>query len=107
MPKSSRMVTLLVALLMLASTPIEVIAQQDERYDEINLEMEGIRELDLLAPINLSTKTREELREETVADLETDYPAIDRQNDTRVLVAFGLMDPDDDLGTLYGDLLGE
>jgi len=107
MRKSPRIVTLLVAMLLAASTPNATLAQRDDRYDEINLEMEGIRELDLLAPINLTTKTREDLQKETISDLETDYPAIDRQNDKRVLVAFGLIDPDDDLGQLYGDLLGE
>lgn len=102
-----KLVSLLVTIVLLASIPGAASARQVDRYDEITLEMEGIRELDLLAPINLSTKTREQLREETVADLETDYPAIDRQNDKRVLLAFGLMDPNDDLGQLYGDLLGE
>lgn len=106
MKKTLRAVTVMVTTLQLALTPA-VSAQQDDRYDQINLEMETIRELDLLAPINLSTKTRAELQEETISDLQTDYPAIDRENDKRVLVAFGLMGPDDDLGQLYGDLLGE
>jgi hypothetical protein len=102
---------LLAAVLLLGSSPALSVAQssddRNERYDEINLEMENIRELDLLAPINLSIKTRETLRTETVADLETDYPAIERQNDNRVLVAFGLMDADLDVGAIYGDLLSE
>lgn len=106
MKKTLRAATVMVTTLQLALTPA-VSAQQDDRYDQINLEMETIRELDLLAPINLSLKTRAELQEETISDLETDYPAIDRENDKRVLVAFGLMGPDDDLGQLYGDLLGE
>lgn len=107
MDKSRKIMIPLMAVLLLSSTPVAAGAQRDERYDEINLEMEGIRELDLLAPINVSTKTREELRKETISDLETDYPAIDRENDKRVLVAFGLIDPDEDLGDLYGELLGE
>lgn len=106
MKKTLGAVAVMATTLQLALAPA-VSAQQDDRYDQINLEMETIRELDLLAPINLSTKTRAELQEETVSDLETDYPAIDRENDKRVLVTFGLMDPDDDLGQLYGDLLGE
>lgn len=106
MKKTLRAAAVMVTTLQLALTPA-VSAQQDDRYDQINLEMETIRELDLLAPINLSMKTRAELQEETISDLETDYPAIDRENDKRVLVAFGLVGPDDDLGQLYGDLLGE
>jgi len=111
MPTTSRIVSLMAAMLLLGSSPAAALSQtgadRNERYDEINLEIEGIRELDLLAPINLSTKTREELRSETLADLETDYPAVDRENDSRVLIAFGLIEPDRDLGELYGDLLGE
>ncbi len=111
MPTTSRIVSLMAAMLLLGSSPAAELSQtgadRNERYDEINLEIEGIRELDLLAPINLSTKTREELRTETLTDLETDYPAVDRENDSRVLIAFGLIEPDRDLGELYGDLLGE
>lgn len=111
MPSRPQLISLLAAALLLGSSPFPVFAQssgeRDERYDEINIEMEGIRKLDLLAPINLSIRTREELRTETISDLETDYPAIDRENDTRVLVAFGLMDPDRDIGDIYGELLSE
>lgn len=111
MRNGSRIATLIVTILLLGSSPTAATAQGDaqrqNRYDEINREMEDIRELELLAPIDLSTKTREELRTETIADLETDYPAVDRQNDSRVLIAFGLMESDQDLGELYGELLGE
>lgn len=103
--------TLFTAALLMGSHPATALAQngdaRSERYEEINLEMEEIRELDLLAPINVSTRTREQLREETIADLETDYPARDRENDSRVLVAFGLMEPGRDVGEIYGELLGE
>ena len=105
------LMSMLTAVLLLGSSPGVSAAQisdaRNERYDEINLEMEKIRELDLLAPINVSIKTREMLRAETIEDLETDYPVDERQNDNRVLVAFGLMDPDLDVGTIYGELLGE
>jgi hypothetical protein len=78
-----------------------------DTYDEIAGEMAEIRELELLEPLTVDEKSREELQEETRAELDTDYPPDERADDQRVLVAFGLMDPDDDLGDLYVDLLGD
>lgn len=95
------------ALLLLSSIAGASATQPDDAYDRINREMEQIRQLDLLQPINLTTKTRGELQSETSRDLETDYPALDRQNDQRVLVAFGLLDPNQDIGEIYVELLGE
>lgn len=97
----------LLAFLLLFTTVNASGAQYQDQYDRITNEMEEIRELELLQPINLSTKTRAEVQNETAQDLETDYPAIDRSNDQRVLVAFGLMDPDQDIGEIYVELLGE
>jgi hypothetical protein len=97
----------LLALLLLSTTANALGAQSQDQYDQINEEMEEIRGLELLQPIKLSTKTRAEIQNQTAQDLETDYPAIDRQNDQRVLIAFGLMDPDQDIGEIYVEVLGE
>lgn len=102
-----RVRTSLLALLLLATSIGAATAQSEGEYDRIDQEMEEIRELDLLEPINVSTKSRADLQGETSGDLETDYPAVDRQNDQRVLVAFGLMDPDQNIGDIYIELLGE
>lgn len=96
-----------VALLLLSTFSVASALQPDDAYDRIDRDMEQIRQLELLQPINLTTKTRAELQSETSRDLETDYPAIDRQNDQRVLVAFGLLSPDQDIGDIYVELLGE
>lgn len=97
----------LLTALLFATSAGAATAQSEGEYDQINRDMEEIRQLELLKPINVTTKTRATLREETSADLETDYPVVDRQNDQRVLVAFGLMDPDQDIGNIYVELLGE
>jgi hypothetical protein len=97
----------LLALLLLSTTANALGAQAQDQYDQINKEMEEIRGLELLQPIKVSTKTRAEIQNQTAQDLETDYPAIDRQNDQRVLVAFGLMDSDQDIGEIYVEVLGE
>lgn len=97
----------LLTLLLLFTAIGAATAQSEGEYDRINQDMEEIRELELLEPINVMTKTRADLQGETSQDLETDYPAVDRRNDQRVLVAFGLMDPDLDIGEIYVELLGE
>lgn len=107
MHASLRVRSALLAFLLLFTTVNASGAQYQDQYDRITNEMEEIRELELLQPINLSTKTRVEIQNETAQDLETDYPAIDRRNDQRVLVAFGLMEPDQDIGEIYVELLGE
>lgn len=97
-----------VALLAITVAIGTAFAQDNqETYDEIAEEMAEIRELELLEPLTVDEKSREELREETREDLEADYPAEEREDDQRVLVAFGLMNPDDDLGELFVNLLGE
>ncbi len=103
----SRVRSALLAFLLLSTLVGAATAQSEGKYDQINQDMEEIRELELLEPINVATKTRADLQGETSRDLETDYPAVDRQNDQRVLVAFGLMDPDQDIGDIYVELLGE
>lgn len=97
----------LLALVLVFTTVATATTQAEGEYDEINQQMEEIRELELLQPINVSTKTRAELQDETRRDLETDYPVLDRQNDQRVLEAFGLIGEDQEIGEVYVELLGE
>ncbi|HEV2067060.1 MAG TPA: hypothetical protein VGR08_09485 [Thermomicrobiales bacterium] len=97
----------LLALVLAFTTVATASTQAEGEYEEINQQMEEIRELELLQPINVSTKTRSELQDETRQDLETDYPILDRQNDQRVLEAFGLIDEDQEIGEVYVELLGE
>jgi len=97
----------LLAFVLAFTTVTTATTQTEGEYDEINRQMEEIRELELLQPINVSTKTRTELQDETRRDLETDYPILDRQNDQRVLEAFGLIGEDQEIGEVYVELLGE
>jgi hypothetical protein len=104
----SRVPALSIVMLLIAGTIGSALAQDNQAiHDEISSEMVDIRGLELLAPINVEVKTREQLREETRQDLATDYPESERNNDQRVLVAFGLMSPEQDLGEVYVELLGE
>lgn len=100
-------IAILVTMLSLGSVAQALAQDNQETYDDISAEMAEIRELELLEPIDVEVKTREQLQEETREDLETDYPQDERDDDQLVLVAFGLMEPDVDLGDLYVDVLGE
>lgn len=96
------------ALAMVMASPATTLAQDNqETYDEISGEMAEIRGLELLEPIDVEVKTRQELQDETRADLEEDYPQADRDDDQLVLEAYGLIEPGQNLGDLYVDLLGE
>jgi hypothetical protein len=104
----TRLLAPLLAVLLIAGSAGGAIAQDNqETYDDISAEMADIRELELLEPINVEVKSRQELQEETREDLEVDYPQEERDDDQLVLVAFGLLEPEDDIGELYVDLLGE
>jgi len=99
----------LLAVLVVGGGPALTAYAQDNQatYDAISEEIAEIRGLDLLEPIDVEVKTRQELQDETRSDLAADYPQADRDDDQRVLEAFGLIEPDQDLGDLYVDLLGE
>ena len=103
----SRLLTiLLTGVMALSSVAVQAQDNQDT-YDDVSAEVAELRELELLDPINVRVMSRAELQEQQANDLETDYPAQDREDDRRVLVAFGLIDEDADLGQIYVDLLGE
>lgn len=107
MHSPSRIWSALLALVLTFTSVAAASTQAEGEYEEINQQMEEIRELELLQPINVSTKTRTELQDETRRDLETDYPIVDRQNDQRVLEAFGLIGEGQEIGEVYVELLGE
>lgn len=104
----TRSLIMMLALLIVIGPAATALAQDNqETYDDISEEMADIRGLDLLDPVDVEVKTRQELQDETREDLEVDYPQADRDDDQLVLEAFGLIDADQDLGDLYVDLLGE
>ncbi len=103
-----RKAAIFLATLLISGTIGSAMAQDNqEQYDEISEEVAVIRELELLEPLDVEVKSREELQEETREDLATDYPEQDREDDQKVLVALGLMEADQDLGEVYVELLGE
>ena len=96
---------LVVTALLIGVVPASAQLTPDIRT-EIEADMEEIRGLELLEPIQVSTISQEDYKAETIASLDTDYPPDERNQDARVLVAFGLLSPDDDLGEVYAELLG-
>ncbi len=99
-------VLILLSLLMLSS-PAMAMQDSGQNYDDITEEVSDLRGLDVLEPIVVTPKNREQLGVELEADLEEDYPPEERYADERELIAFGLMDPDVDLGQLIVELYTE
>lgn len=100
-----RRLTVVVTAFLLAVTPS--LAQFDrEALQDVEAAIQEVRGLPLLDDFEVSTISAEEYLAETIDSLDTDYPPADRAQDQRVLVAFGLLDPDVDLGDAYTALLG-
>ncbi len=100
-----RPILVVVTALLLGVAP--VMAQMDpDVLAGIEAEMQDIRELELKDPINVATISQADYSSQAVDDLDVDYPPDERAQDTRILVAFGLLPPDQDLGEAYVELLG-
>jgi len=100
--------TAVVSLCLLASiSPVALAAQDADEYDEITSQMEDIRQLELAEPLDISVRTRAELQQEYEDSLDTDFPPDERDATNRVLIAFGLMEPGQDIGELQVGLLSE
>ncbi|HYJ12519.1 MAG TPA: hypothetical protein VEW66_02950 [Thermomicrobiales bacterium] len=96
---------LVVTAFLLAVTP--TLAQFDQEIrQEVEDDIQDIRSLPLLEEFGVSTMSAEEYLADTVDSLDTDYPPADRALDQRVLIAFGLLDPEVDLGDAYTALMG-
>ncbi|MGN6484321.1 MAG: hypothetical protein ACTHMX_07955 [Thermomicrobiales bacterium] len=92
------------ALVALSVSVSPSLAAQSSIFTDIEDRTQEIRQLDLLEPLDLNFITRDEMRAEIASE---DYPLAEQEQDLRVLVAFGLVPPDTDLGALYNDLYGE
>ncbi|MGB3330559.1 MAG: hypothetical protein WBA46_16485, partial [Thermomicrobiales bacterium] len=92
------------ALAALSLCVAPALAANSDVFTATEDRTQKIRQLDLLHPIELTFLTRDELRAEISAN---DYPLEEQQQDLRVLVAFGLVPPDTDLGALYNELYGD
>jgi hypothetical protein len=84
-----------------------VFAAQQDAYDAIAANTAEIRELELLEPLNIDIQDRGQLRDWLIADIEGGYPEEDQAADLRVLVIFGLIEPEANLGQIQIDILGE
>lgn len=102
-----RKVAAMALSLALVLTAGGVAATQQAEYDRISGEMETIRGLELLEPLDISAQSREELRDWLLDTVEQDYPAAIQEQDLRILVTFGFVEPGTDLGAMQVDLLGE
>ncbi len=105
--KMHRKLVALVLCLSLLLGAGGVAATQQAEYDRISTEVSMIRELELLEPLDISSQSREELREWLLESLESDHSTDLQERDLRIMVAFGFVEPGTDLGAMQVDLLGE
>jgi hypothetical protein len=100
-----RHVMIAVGCLFLAATPALAQNLDEEMLADIEEEMQTVRDLELLDPINVSTMTLEEYQEQTREELEG-YPAESWQRDQAALVAMGLLDENADIQDIYTQAYG-
>ena len=80
------------------------IARQMDRIQE---QVASIRSLELPPTVNRALLSVDQLRQQVESDFFKDYNQQDVEDDVRVLAAFGLLEPDFDLYSLYLDLYTE
>ncbi len=100
-----RRVLIAVGCLSLAVTPALAQNLDEEMLSQIEDDMQEVRELELLDPIDVSTMTLEEYQEQTRDQLD-DYPAESWERDRAALVAMGLLDEDADIQDIYTQAYG-
>lgn len=94
-----------VGCLSLAATPALAQNLDEEMLALIEEDMQEVRELELLDPINVSTMTLAEYQDQTREELE-DYPEEQWEHDQAALVAMGLLDEDQDIQEIYTEAYG-
>lgn len=82
-------------------------AEVANQMAEIETQVVNIRGLEALEPVDRYLMTPDELREHVMNDFLADYTEEDARDDGIELSAFGLLEPDYDLYTLYLDLYSE
>jgi hypothetical protein len=99
--------SLLLAVLAFPALGLGVMAQDTELYEAIEDEMQDIRELDLTEPLDITFMTRDEYLESLESEAGSDEDEAASLDDQRVLVAFGLLEPDQNPDEIFTGLIGE
>ena len=55
----------------------QALAQDQDMYAQLEQDAQSVRELELLSPLDLTVKSRDELRQESLDSMEEDFPAED------------------------------
>jgi hypothetical protein len=104
----SRCLQTVVLLLLALLLPGASLAGSENQalYDEIVASMESIRGLELQAPLDILVLSREEFEEEMAGDMVT-VDSSTAADHRRVLLAFGLVEPGDDLAALSAGMVAD
>ena len=107
MPPPRHVLSLILALLAIPALTLGAMAQDTEIYEAIEDEMQDIRGLDLTEPLDITFMTRDEYIESLQSDAGTEEDEAASLDDQRVLVAFGLLEPDQNPNDIFTGLIGE
>ena len=103
MKRTLHTVILLIVTLLLPMAP-PIAAQDRDLFDDITSDMEDIRNLELSDPIDIMFMTRDEYEEQFAGNFMTEAETAGMADRQLVLVAFGLLELEDDLAALYAGL---
>lgn len=88
-------------------TPEPIPPEIAVQMDQIETEVITLRNLQSTGPVSRRLLSPDDLRQKIETDFFEDYPIEEAEQDTIVLSAIGLLDPDFDMFTFYQDLLSE
>jgi hypothetical protein len=88
-------------------TPEPIPPEIAVQMDQIETEVITLRNLQPTGPVSRRLLSPDDLRQKIESDFFEDYPIEEAEQDTIVLSAIGLLDPDFDMFNFYQDLLSE
>ena len=85
----------------------QALANNQDMFAELEQEAQAVRELDLLTPLDITVKSRDELRQESLDSMEEDFPIEDTADWNQVLIFLGYIEEGQDIALIYTSLMGE
>jgi len=107
MQLKNKLAYLLLGALLLPMLANPVAAQDLDALEDIEDEMQDLRELDLSDPLDITFMTRDEFIESLESDSDEEQASESGGAYQQVLVAFGFIEDDQDPDEIYSGLIGE
>ena len=84
----------------------QALANNQNLFTELESAAQSSRELELLEPLDIEVKTREQLQQEQIDNMEADFPVEDTADWNQVLVFLGYIEDGDNMAEIYTSLMG-